>query len=229
MYKLLYEFEDFIVVDKRQGVGFHNSDEGDGLCSTIKKNEKLETLFPVHRLDSLTSGLLLFAKSKEAARGLSHLFQTREIEKYYFAISDKKPKKRQGLISGDMERSRRGSWMLLRTRLNPARTRFFSKAYGGGLRLFVLKPLTGKTHQLRVALKSIGAPVLGDPLYYRSKSKKHDRGYLHAYALRFSYKSELYCFVSRSCEGILFNDDHFKKASEEYKEPWLLKWPGATE
>ncbi len=226
MYKLLYEYEDFIVISKSQGIGFHNSDEEEGLCSYIKEMESFDILFPVHRLDKLTSGLLLFAKNKTAARGLSQLLQTREIEKYYIAISDKKPKKLQGLISGDMERGRRGGWKLLRTKANPANTRFFSKAYGRGMRLFVLKALTGKTHQLRVALKSIGAPVLGDPLYYRNESKKHDRGYLHAYALRFNYMGESYCFVNRPCEGKFFIENKFTTVLDNFKEPWLLKWPG---
>lgn len=225
MYDLLYEYEDFIIISKKPGVDFHRSAENDSLCSIIRENENLEILFPVHRLDKLTSGLMIFAKNKRAARDLSHLFLKRDIEKYYIAISDNKPKKRQGLICGDMERSRRGTWKILRSKVNPARTRFFSKAYGTGFRVFVLKPLTGKTHQLRVALKSIGAPLLGDPLYNRNEYRTYDRGYLHAFSLRFRYRGELYCFVDKPLEGDYFNDADFKLAFEEYKEPWLLKWP----
>ncbi len=226
MYKLIHKNENFIVIDKQQGVDFHLSDENEGLCSFIRKNEKLTDLFPVHRLDKITSGLLLFARNKHTARGLSELFQYKEVEKFYIGLSDKKPKKRQGLIAGDMEKSRRGSWKLLRSKSNPAKTRFFSKACGNGLRLYLLKPLTGKTHQLRVALKSIGSPVLGDPLYNKAESKNHDRCYLHAYAIRFSFEGELFSFSNLPDEGIQFNDPEFVKAFEEYKEPWLLNWPG---
>ena len=225
MYKLLYNHADFLVVSKSTGVGFHSSSESDGLCSVIKKNENIFSLYPVHRLDKLTSGLMLFAKSKKAARDLSNLFQQKEIEKYYISISNKKPKKRQGLISGDMQKSRRGSWKLLRTKLNPAKTFFFSKAYGNGLRINILKPLTGKTHQIRVALKSIGAPVLGDTLYSRKESAYYDRGYLHAYVLRFSYMDEQHTFVDDPCEGLLFLDDEFCKTLNEFKSPWKLNWP----
>lgn len=227
MYKLLYENENFLVINKKQGVSFHNSDEAEGLCKNIREKEGLTELFPVHRLDRMTSGVLLFARNKKTAREFSLLFQNRQIEKYYLAISDKKPKKSQGLISGDMERSRRGTWKLLRTKTNPARTCFFSKPYNKGLRLFILKLLTGKTHQLRVALKSIGAPVLGDPLYYRAESKNYDRGYLHAYALKFTLLDIPYSFVARPDEGILFKEEKFGEALESFKfnEPWLLNWP----
>ncbi len=228
MYTLISENDDFIVIDKNQGVDFHTSADSESLINHVREKENEKNLFPVHRLDRMTSGLILFAKSKEAASGLSLLFQNREIEKYYLGLSDKKPKKSQGLISGDMEKGRRGAWKLLRTKDNPAQTRFFTKSCGDGLRLFILKPLTGKTHQLRVALKSIGSPALGDPLYYRNESKKYDRGYLHSYALRFDYNSTSYCFVSVPDNGILFNDERFVSALEQFKEPWLLKWPGSA-
>lgn len=228
MYTLIDENKDFFVIDKNQGVDFHTSVDGESLINHVREMEKEKNLFPVHRLDRMTSGLILFAKNKQAARGLSLLFQNRQIEKYYLALSDKKPKKSQGLISGDLERGRRGAWKLLRTKVNPAQTHFFSKAYGDGLRLFILRPLTGKTHQLRVALKSIGAPVLGDPLYYRDESKKYARGYLHSYALRFDYMGTSYCYVSLPDNGIFFKDQRFGAALENFKEPWLLKWPGTA-
>ncbi len=228
MYKNIFENEHFLVIKKNHGISFHNSVDGDGLCTLIKEKEKRDDLFTVHRLDKITSGLLLFAKTREAARELSELFQTGKIEKYYIGISNKKPKKRQGLISGDMTKARRGAWKLLKSKENPAKTQFFSKPYGEGLRLFLLKPLTGKTHQLRVALKSISAPVLGDPLYYRSESKGYDRGYLHSYVLRFTFQDTPYCFVNIPEEGILFQDEMFRAVLENFKEPWLLKWPGKS-
>eukprot|EP00976_Prorocentrum_cordatum_P075466 1181919-Prorocentrum_minimum.AAC.4 len=112
-----------------------------------------------------------------------------------------------GRVVGDMERSRRASWKLLRTTNNPAVTKFatfpiqrpvsaagddlrdvsqLSAAPSLQLRLFLLKPETGRTHQLRVAMKSLGAPVLGDPTYsHADEAKQHSRTYLHATAIRF--------------------------------------------
>lgn len=227
MYNLIHKNDDFIVIEKNPGVDFHQGADGqESLISFIRKEERFPSLLPVHRLDRMTSGVMLFAGNKTVARELSGMFQQRQIEKYYLALSDKKPKKTQGLIIGDMEKGRGGAWKLLRSRNNPASTRFFSKAYGDGLRLFILKPFTGKTHQLRVALKSMGSPVLGDPVYCRSESGKHDRGYLHSYVLRFQFQGRPYCFSSKPEQGIFFNDPRFEAAFELFREPWLLNWPG---
>lgn len=197
---------------------------------------------------------MVFAKDKEAAGLASRAFQRRAgddhdgplIHKFYVALSSKKPKKKHGLVTGDMEKSRRGGWRLLRTANDPAITRFdlLGRCGGGGgagpssLRAFLLKPKvintvsvgsssvsaarsfarrsppqhrrppaslrhaaplckTGRTHQLRVALKSVGAPIFGDPLYSSggegrsgenvagvASDEVAERCYLHACALR---------------------------------------------
>ena len=98
-------------------------------------------VYPVHRLDEATSGLLLLARNSAAARDLAALFRERSIGKYYLALSDLPPRKKQGLIQGDMVRARRGDWKLTRSMTNPARTRFVSWSVSPGLRLYLLKPL----------------------------------------------------------------------------------------
>ena len=123
----------------------------------------------------------------QVANGLSELFKTQQIQKYYVAIADKKPKKSQGLIKGGMEKSRRSMWKLTRGQDNLAITQFFSYSLGEGKRLFVVKPKTGKTHQIRVALKSVGSAIIGDPIYAAEEAYRYDRGYLHAYQIQFIY------------------------------------------
>lgn len=122
-------------------------------------------IYPVHRLDKPTSGLLIFARAAASAAQLSSLFASNEIQKTYIALSDKKPKKKQGAIVGDMVKSRRSTWKLLKSKDKPARTSFVSINLAPNLRLFTLSPKTGRTHQLRVAMKSLGAAILGDTLY----------------------------------------------------------------
>lgn len=112
------------------------------------------------------------------------MFTSRKIDKYYLAMIKAKPKKKQGWIKGDMAKSRRGTFKLLKTKLNPAITRFYSHSVGVNLRGCIIKPFSGKTHQIRVALKSIGAPILGD-LAYGGESA--DRTYLHAFCLEFEW------------------------------------------
>ena len=145
-------------------------------------------LFGVHRLDRVTSGVLLLAKSAEDAGLVGAAFRAGAVLKYYVALSARRPSKKMGEVVGDMKPARRGAWMLLRSRERPACTRFVSSGVTGGrpgLRGFVLRPLTGRTHQLRVALKALGAPVLGDALYAdAAEAALEQRAYLHAAALR---------------------------------------------
>lgn len=188
MFTLIDEQDDFLVVSKDDGVSFHNKEGELGLINHIRQKLNIEVLYSVHRLDKVTSGLILFAKNKKCARRFQELFSSHQIQKKYIAISDQRPKKKQGRVQGDMDRSRRGSWKLLRTKLNPAITDFKSHYLNSSnVRLFVLTPKTGKTHQLRVMMKSLGSPILGDELY---GGRKAARCYLHAYSLNFVLDQE---------------------------------------
>ncbi|MDA3957713.1 TIGR01621 family pseudouridine synthase [Oceanispirochaeta sp.] len=206
MIHILRETEDFLVCYKDENLDFHNSAESPGFFTLLKEQFPQDTLYPVHRLDKPTSGLILAARSREAAVGLGELLSTSRIEKYYLALSDKKPKKKQGWVIGDMERSRRGQWILTRGRDNPARSYFFCRILEPGLRLFIIRIYTGKTHQIRVAMKSLGSPVLGDPVYYGS-GPVQDRMYLHSWKLKFTWKDELYDLVCLPRSGRLFPED----------------------
>ncbi len=166
------------------------------------------------------------AKTAAANQELVNQFKNREVQKFYLAISGKKPKKKQGLIKGDMESARRGAWKLCTTQTNPAITQFFSTALGEGKRLFIVKPHTGKTHQIRVALKSIGAPILGDALYADAASCSHiDRVYLHAFSLAFKLNGQDYRFTELPREGEFYTTVEFNTAIQEFLSPWNLSWP----
>ena len=234
MFKIITQTDDFVVISKSAGVNFHDEGEhGAGLFSQVKRylleQFNIAELYPVHRLDKITSGLLIFAKTSESAKIFGELFKAHKVEKYYLAISDKKPTKKQGLIKGDMAKSRRGMFKLMRTMDNPAITQFFSYSIGNKQRLYLLKPHSGKTHQIRVALSSIGVPIIGDPLYdSNTKTNSNsivERGYLHAYALRFEYLDKHYEFVLPPNEGELFLSENFNEKLIEIKQPWLLNWP----
>jgi tRNA pseudouridine32 synthase/23S rRNA pseudouridine746 synthase len=223
-FNLVHQNADFIVADKVSGVNFHDEGAlGQGLFNQVKQGLSLEELYPVHRLDKLTSGLIVFAKTLAAAQQFQTLFAAHQVEKYYLAISDKKPSKKQGWIKGDMAKSRRGTWKLLRSQQNPAVTQFFSYALGKGERLFLLKPHSGKTHQIRVALSSLGAPILGDPSY--APASNEDRGYLHAYGLRFEFNGESYRFCSAPSTGKSFLSEPLINQLKQLDSPWLLDWP----
>lgn len=227
-FTLLAEYDDFLLVDKNAGINFHDEDDlGNGLFNQVKTQLEQPELYPVHRLDKMTSGLVIFAKNLATAQQFQKLFSAHQLEKYYLAISDKKPVKKQGLIKGDMAKSRRGCWKLLRSMDNPAISQFFSYPLGDGKRLYLIKPHSGKTHQIRVALSSISAPIFGDTSYYPQDNVNcdSDRGYLHAYALRFTLNEQHFSFICPPSSGDVFLQPKVQDKLSELNNPWSLNWP----
>lgn len=225
MYKIIDEQAGFVVIDKASGSSFHSENGELGLFEKFKQEQSLNDLYPVHRLDKMTSGVLVFAKNKYTAQSLGELFERQQVEKYYLAVSDKKPKKKQGLIKGDMAAARRGSYKLLPSNNSPAITQFFSYSIGEGRRLFLLKPSTGKTHQLRVAMKSIAVPIMGDSRYY-SDCPELERGYLHAYQIAFSLMGIDYNYqILPSCGEVFVSKAVTECLAGKWCQPRELNWP----
>ena len=119
----LFDHPDFMAIYKPIGVGMH-SEAGEAGLQVIAEQQFGLKLWMVHRLDKVTSGVLLFAKSAETAAKLSTLFSEQAIQKTYLALSHSKPKRKQGRIKGDMTAARNGSYKLLKTESNPAVTDF---------------------------------------------------------------------------------------------------------
>lgn len=186
-FPIIYRHRDFVIINKPVGISVHRDEQAVGLAENFANQLGVAQVWLVHRLDKVTSGLLIFALNKEAATTFYHLFEQHNIQKTYWALATKKPKKKQGSIVGDMQRTRNGAWKLCQSRENPAMTQFTSHSLAPNLRKFILQPKTGKTHQLRVAMKSLGSPILGDTLY---GGEPADRVYLHAYQLDFIYQGE---------------------------------------
>lgn len=217
--RLIADEEDYVVAYKPQGVSFHSESEA-GFVVLLEQQLCLK-LYAVHRLDKVTSGIIVLAKSSQAAAIISELFSSRNIEKYYLALITGKPKKKQGWIKGDMAKSRRGAHKLLTSKINPAITRFYSQSLKANLRAVLMKPFTGKTHQLRVAMKSNSTPILGDDLYSGDAA---ERVYLHAYAIRFEYNGQC-----RTYSSVPDNDCQFSLLTEhevfqQWQTPWNLEW-----
>ena len=173
--EVLFDHPDFLVVNKPSAISVQNESHQSGILPILCQQLNLEQLWLVHRLDKITSGILILAKHPQAAAVFGQLFEHKQIEKYYLAISAKKPKKKQGAVKGGMKKIRDGKWMLDSSNTAEAISQFFSFSLSPGLRLFLVKPLTGKTHQIRVALKSLGSPILGDELY---KGESSDRTHI---------------------------------------------------
>ncbi len=228
MFDIIYLHPDFVVINKHPNVSGHKDDGETMLVAEVAEQVGDDSLYLVHRLDKMTSGILLLARSAQAASELSGKFARREMEKYYLAIGAKKPKKKQGTVCGDMQRSRRSAWKLMPTLNNPAITQFYSTAGDNGQRLFLCKPYTGKTHQIRVALKSVGSPIVGDPIYNPGDADA-DRGYLHAMTLRFTYHDQLFEFICDPGQydhfGEYWKGEASRAAIGQWLKPWTLNWP----
>lgn len=214
MFQIITEDSRILAINKPIGVSFHSeNDSSESLIQKVRTAHNIKSdLFPVHRLDKVTSGIILFAKSKEFAAKLSTLFEEQAVIKIYIALSDKKPKKTQGKVVGDMSPSRRGTWKLERTLSSPAKTHFFCFGYKPNIRLFLLRPFSGKTHQLRVCLKSLGSPVLGDTKY---SGKASDRVYLHSYYKEFLLDGHHYKIKALPTDGTFFNQQELMILIEE--------------
>lgn len=177
------------------------------------------------RLDEVTSGIMMFARNEDTAQTLSAAFAESRISKFYIALSDRKPKKKQGTIRGDMAKGRRGSWKLLHATDNPAVTKFTSIGVPDirpGLRMFIVKPVTGRTHQIRVAMKSLGAPILGDVRYANKIAAEHeDRTYLHAAAVSFMLDGKEVNIVCQPNVGASFRHSGFQAAWQEQSAAFI--------
>jgi 23S rRNA pseudouridine1911/1915/1917 synthase len=195
--EILYEDADLAVVVKPRGMVVHPAaghPDGTLVNALLARLDSLGgiggELRPgiVHRLDKETSGLMLVAKNDETQEALSRMLKDRVIEKHYRALAEGKFKEPEGEIDAAIDRSRKDrKKMAVDPEGRPAVTRWKVIAEGNGCTLLDVHILTGRTHQIRVHLKSIGHPVCGDELYGNGKGVKVPCLMLHAYSLAFEH------------------------------------------
>ena len=191
---ILYEDDDVIVVNKPSGLLTHAkgglSDE-----PTVAEIIRPKTSFAtdtdrpgiVHRLDRDTSGLLIIAKNSESAAHLQRQFAERTAKKTYTAITDGKPKLNAAKIDLPIGRNPSApSTFRIDPNGKPAQTTYHVLAENDAQSLVELKPTTGRTHQLRVHLAHLNAPILGDRVYGKSSDC---RMMLHAQKLEITLPS----------------------------------------
>lgn len=169
---ILYEDDHLIVADKLAGVKTHPNEPEEkntllnGVCYHVSLSGDILPVRHIHRLDVGTSGAVLFAKHDAAYTALSRLLEKKEIFRTYYAVVEGQVSKKSGTIRKPIGKDRYHS---SRRRISPngqtAVTHFERVAVQNGLSLLKCRLETGRTHQIRVHLSSIGHPISGDVLY----------------------------------------------------------------
>src|ERR1043166_2590945 len=195
--RVLYEDEDVVAIDKPAGMVVH---AGAGIHSGTLVNALLHRfeqlsgvggeLRPgiVHRLDRFTSGVLLVAKNDAAHRNLAAQFSSRQVEKVYLALVQGRVKQESGRIERPIARDpvRRTRMTARLSEGRAAWSEYRVRRRFGKYTLLEVRIGTGRTHQIRVHLASIGHPVAGDTLYgAQAQAGLGERFFLHAHRIRF--------------------------------------------
>lgn len=173
---VLFENAKVIVLNKPAGLpvqgGSGVKDSIDARLDALRDGDERPRL--VHRLDRDTSGALLLAKTRKDAASLAKLFSSRTVEKIYWALVVGVPQPYKGTIDLPLEKELSGDdkeIMQVSEEGKSAKTEYsLIERLGDSVSLVELKPLTGRTHQLRVHMASIGCPIVGDGKYGGEKA-----------------------------------------------------------
>ena len=193
---VLYSDDQIVVIDKPSGLVVHpgaGNREGTLAGALLYRFPEISGLGPaerpgiVHRLDKETSGVMVVARSPEAYASLQKQFKDRDVRKVYLGLAwGRMPA--EGRIDKPIGRHiKHGQRMSVRTRKpRPAETFYKVREEFKGMSFLEIRPVTGRTHQIRVHLASAGHPLAGDSRYGRRREQpKFPRLFLHAHRLSF--------------------------------------------
>ena len=168
--RLLYRGALMLVIDKPAGLPVHPGPKGgvtlfhhlDALRFGLPRRPEA-----AHRLDKDTSGCLVLGRHPKAIARLNELFRKNEVDKVYWAVVEGGPQADEGEIDLPLapKSPDRGWWMKVDPKGQPSLTQWRVLGRSEGLTLLELRPITGRTHQLRVHCAAMNFPILGDPIY----------------------------------------------------------------
>lgn len=184
--RLLYRDGLMLVLDKPAGLAVHAGPGGgdnleryfDHLRFGLPKAPTL-----AHRLDRDTSGCLVLGRHPKALRKLGKLFQDGKVEKIYWAVARGTPARAEGRIDAPLKKlsTKSGGWrMVIAEDGQTSITDYCLLGSAEGLSWIECRPRTGRTHQIRVHLASLGCPILGDPQYGDAAQEKDVALHLHS-------------------------------------------------
>lgn len=186
-FDLLFQDEHLLIVNKPAGLlSVPGRGEGKQDCLSVRIQQRFPDALVVHRLDMATSGLMVFARGEAMQRELSRMFREREVSKRYVALVAGVLENEVGEIDLPLmvDWPNRPKSKVDHASGKPSLTRYRLLGIEDGDSRVELEPITGRTHQLRLHLASIGHPIIGDTLYDGCKA---ERLMLHATRLAFDH------------------------------------------
>ncbi len=186
-----YEDDDLVIINKPSGL-LSNPGRAENTfdCALTRLEKQLGSIYLVHRLDCSTSGVMVYAKSKQVEVDLKVQFQNRATGKVYVAEVQGHFADQEGCIDLPLARDADNvpKQKVCREQGKPAVTYYRVLEERAGSTLVELKPVTGRTHQLRVHMLALGHPILGDDFYGDAACiAAAPRLHLHAQTLSFTH------------------------------------------
>lgn len=186
-YEILLNDENVIAVNKPEGIA--SITENDVILNSFHaliEKKFLQKFFIVHRLDKEVSGVILFAKNELTHKFLNNQFTNRSVRKFYIALVHGIIKENNGVISRAIREFGSGRMGVDNSKGKKSETKYHVLERFDDYTLLQLNPLTGRRHQLRVHLYSIGHPIVGDLRYGDKKNQERfPRLMLHAKRIEF--------------------------------------------
>jgi tRNA pseudouridine32 synthase/23S rRNA pseudouridine746 synthase len=195
--RLLYRDAMVLIIDKPAGLAVHAGPR-DGSANLMQVLEQLRFGLPrapelAHRLDRDTSGCLVLGRHRKALARLGELFAAGTVEKVYWAVVVGRPQGESGVIDAPLKKlERRHGWrMVVDPKGQASATQWRVLGHDDRLTWIEARPLTGRTHQIRVHLASIGCPLAGDSVYGRGTGDlAAPRLHLHARRISLPFHSK---------------------------------------
>jgi len=185
---ILYEDDNFLIIDKWSGIAVQGGSNIVISIDTIIKNIS-ENYNLVHRLDKETSGLMIIAKNLKYTRFFGQLFKSQQLKKTYLAICDGIPNLKESYV--DLNINSNTSEKVIKTK-----TFYKVLSYNDKTSLIKFEPKTGKKHQLRLVAKNLGCPIVGDIKYNLNTNNQRENLKLNAYMLEFDIEDNEFKITS---------------------------------